>query len=159
LAVASSGGLEEAVDGDPYRAQWQAWRRPVPARSTAPELLQQCPAWRYRGRDGVPAGLTSWIDPAGSRGKGSRVQPAPLRGRGMLTVREWEAQCHGADTGHTAQSPIVVGMGSPYGVGGTAPGRDSQAHDGAAPLCQSIKCPYPRAGIGVRAREPRARRR
>jgi hypothetical protein len=35
--------------------------------------------------------------------------------------------------------------------------RDSQAHDGAAPPCQSIKCPYPRAGTGARAREPRAR--
>jgi hypothetical protein len=31
--------VEEAVDGDPYGAQWQAWRRPVPACSTAPELL------------------------------------------------------------------------------------------------------------------------
>jgi hypothetical protein len=39
------------------------------------------------------------------------------------------------------------------------PGRDSQAHDGAAPLCQSIKCPYLRAGAGARVREPRARRR
>jgi hypothetical protein len=49
-------------------------------------------------------------------------------------------------------------MGSPKGVGATAPGHDSQAHDGAAPLCQSIKCLYPRAGTGVRVREPRARR-
>jgi hypothetical protein len=32
LAVASSDGLEEAADGDPYRIQWQAWRRPVPVR-------------------------------------------------------------------------------------------------------------------------------
>jgi hypothetical protein len=37
----------------------------------------------------------------------------PLRGRGALVVREWAAQCHGADTGHTVQSPIVAGMGSP----------------------------------------------
>jgi hypothetical protein len=111
--VASSDGLEEAVDGDPYRAQWQAWRRPVPACSTALELLQQCLAWCHRGGDGVPTGLTSWFDPADSRGKGSRVRPAPLRGRGALAVREWAAQCHGADTGHTVQSPIVAGMGSP----------------------------------------------
>jgi hypothetical protein len=41
------------------------------------------------------------------------VRSAPLRGRGALTVREWAAQCHGADTGHVAQSPIVAGMGSP----------------------------------------------
>jgi hypothetical protein len=41
------------------------------------------------------------------------VRPAPLRGRGALAVREWAAQCHGADIGHVAQSPIVAGMGSP----------------------------------------------
>jgi hypothetical protein len=69
------------------------------------------------------------------------VRPAPLRGRGALAVREWATQCHGADTGHVAQFPIVVGMGSPYRVGGTAPGRDSQARDGAALPCQSINCP------------------
>jgi hypothetical protein len=33
------------------------------------------------------------------------------------------------------------------------PGRDSQAHDGTSPPCQSIKCPYTRAETGVRARE------
>jgi hypothetical protein len=43
-AVISPGGLEEVADVDPYRVQWRAWRRPVPARSTAPELLPQCPA-------------------------------------------------------------------------------------------------------------------
>jgi hypothetical protein len=37
----------------------------------------------------------------------------PLRGRGALAVREWAAQCHGADTGHAAQSLTVAGMGSP----------------------------------------------
>jgi hypothetical protein len=31
--------LEEAVDGDPYGIQWQSWRRPVPVRPTAMELL------------------------------------------------------------------------------------------------------------------------
>jgi hypothetical protein len=37
-------------------------------------------------------------------------------------------------------------------------GRDSQARDGAALLCQSIKCPYPRVGAGAPVREPRAGR-
>jgi hypothetical protein len=37
-------------------------------------------------------------------------------------------------------------------VGGTAPGRDSQARDGAALPCQSIECPYPRAGVGTLVR-------
>jgi hypothetical protein len=32
-------GLEEAVDSDPYGVQRQAWRSPVPACSTALELL------------------------------------------------------------------------------------------------------------------------
>jgi hypothetical protein len=39
LAVAFSDGLEVAADVDPYGMQWQAWRRPVPACLTAPELL------------------------------------------------------------------------------------------------------------------------
>jgi hypothetical protein len=107
--------------------------------------------------DGAPAGLTSRFDPAESREEGSRVRPAPLRGRGALAVLEWAAQCHGADTGLVAQSPTVAGMGSPQGVGGTAPGRDSQARDGAALRCQSIKCSYPRAGVGALVRVPRAR--
>jgi hypothetical protein len=81
------------------------------------------------------------------------VRPAPLRGRGALAVLKWATQCHGADTGLVAQSPTVVGMGSPQGVGGTAPGRDSQAHDGAALPCQSIKCSLPRAGAGALARD------
>jgi hypothetical protein len=41
------------------------------------------------------------------------VQPAPLRGCGVLAVREWAAQCHRADTGHVAQFPAVAGMCSP----------------------------------------------
>jgi hypothetical protein len=55
--------------------------------------------------DGAPAGLTSWSDPVESRVEGSRVRPAPFRGRGALAVQEWAAQCHGADTGLVAQSP------------------------------------------------------
>jgi hypothetical protein len=45
MAVMSPGGLEGAADVDPYGIQWQAWRRPVPACFTAPELLPQCPTW------------------------------------------------------------------------------------------------------------------
>jgi hypothetical protein len=63
--------------------------------------------------DGAPDGLTSRFDPAESREKGSRVRPAPLRGRDMLAVREWAAQRQGADTGLVAQSPTVAGMGFP----------------------------------------------
>jgi hypothetical protein len=54
---------EEAVDGDPYGIQWQAWWYPVLARPTALELLQQCPAWCCKhggGRTGpTVAGMAS----------------------------------------------------------------------------------------------------
>jgi hypothetical protein len=123
LAGASSDGLEEAVDGDSYGVQWQAWRRPVPACPNSARVVAAVLGVALQGRgwphrtdsdgDGAPAGLTSWIVPAESREKGSRVQPAPLRGRGVLAVREWATQCHGADTGHVAQFPAVAGMGSP----------------------------------------------
>jgi hypothetical protein len=79
-------------------------------------VAQQGRGWPHRidsNGDGAPAGLTSWFDPAGSREEGSRVRPAPLRGRGALAIPELVAQCHGADTSLVAQSPIVVGMGSP----------------------------------------------
>jgi hypothetical protein len=124
-------------------------------------VAQQGRGWPHRidsDGDGAPAGLTSRFDPAESRGEGSRVRPAPLRGRSALAVQEWAARCHGADTGLVAQFPTAVGMGSPYGVGGTAPGHDSQARSGAALLCQSIKCPYTRARAGAFVREPRGRR-
>jgi hypothetical protein len=45
MAVRSSDGLEGVADVGPYRAQWQVRQRPVPACSTALELLPQCPAW------------------------------------------------------------------------------------------------------------------
>jgi hypothetical protein len=124
-------------------------------------VAQQGWGWPHRidsDGDGAPAGLTPWFDPAESREEGSKVWPAPLRGRGALAIQEWAAQCHGADTGLVAQFPTVAGMGSPWGVGGTAPGRDSQARSGAALLCQSIKCPYTRAGVGALVRKPRVRR-
>jgi hypothetical protein len=33
------GGLEGVADVDPYWIQWQSWRRPVPARFTAPKTV------------------------------------------------------------------------------------------------------------------------
>jgi hypothetical protein len=71
--------------------------------------------WPHRTNsdgDRGPAGLTSRFDPAKYREEGSRVRPAPLRGRGALAAQEWASQCHGADTGPIAQFPTVVGMGS-----------------------------------------------
>jgi hypothetical protein len=77
---------------------------------------QQGRGWMHRidsDGDGAPAGLTSRFDPAESRKEGSRVRPAPLRGRGALAIQEWAAQCRGADTGLIAQFPTMAGMGSP----------------------------------------------
>jgi hypothetical protein len=45
MAVMSSGGFEGVADVGPYRVQWQVRQRPVPACSTALELLPQCPTW------------------------------------------------------------------------------------------------------------------
>jgi hypothetical protein len=70
-----------------------------------PGVVLQGRGWPRRtdsDGDGAPAGLMSRFDPAESRGKRSRVQPAPLREHSALAVREWAAQCHGADTGHVA---------------------------------------------------------
>jgi hypothetical protein len=81
-----------------------------------PDVALQGQGWPHRtdsDGDGAPAGLTSRFDPAESREKGSRVQPAPLQGCGVLDVREWVAQRHGADTGFVAQFPTVAGMGFP----------------------------------------------
>jgi hypothetical protein len=75
----------------------------------------------------------------------------------MPTVQEWVAQCHGVDTGLTAQRRIVAGMAS---RGGTAPGFNSQAasegrRGGDSPLtwaptaCQSIQCSGRGSGRGI----------
>jgi hypothetical protein len=140
----SPGGLEGVADDDPYGIQWQAWRRPVPACLTVSELLPQCPAWcctRGGGRlQFTVAGMvprwpsvTTW--PCKVTGKHFEGVAGPLRGLGTLAVREQAARRRGADTGHAAQS-----LGSPGRV--MAPPR----------CCQSIKCPYPHAGTGVRVR-------
>jgi hypothetical protein len=63
MAVMSPGGLEGVADVDPYEIQWQAWRRPVPACFTAPELLPQCSAWGCT-RGGRPPAVNSGRDGA-----------------------------------------------------------------------------------------------
>jgi hypothetical protein len=63
LTVASSDGLEEAVDGDPYGIEWQARQRPVPACLSAgvvvtvPDVVLRARGRPHRtnsGGDGVP---------------------------------------------------------------------------------------------------------
>jgi hypothetical protein len=80
------------------------------------DVALQGRGWPHRtdsDGDGAPTSLTSRFDPAESREEGSRVRPAPLRGRGVLAVQEWAAQCHGADTGLVAQSPQWRGWAPP----------------------------------------------
>jgi hypothetical protein len=57
-------------------------------------VAQQGRGWPHRidsDGGGAPAGLTSWFDPAESQEEGSRVRPAPLRGRDALSIQEWAA--------------------------------------------------------------------
>jgi hypothetical protein len=137
-------GGDVVVDRDVFRrARGSCWRRSVRGAvagvaASRPRVLnsvravvavrgvaQQGRGWPHRinsDGDGAPAGLTSRFDPAESGEEGSKVRPPPLRGRGTLAVQEWAPQCHGADTGLVAQFPTVAAMGSPWGVGGTAPG-------------------------------------
>jgi hypothetical protein len=55
-------------------------------------------------------------------GRGTGIRPSfegsavLLRGCGASAVREWVAQCHGADLGLTAQCRIVAGVASPGGL-------------------------------------------
>jgi hypothetical protein len=120
LTEASPDGLEEAVEGT---VAGVAAFRPRVFNSggvvvAVLGVVLQGRGWPHRtdsDGDGAPADLTSWFDPTELQGKGSRVQPAPLRGHGVLVVREWAAQCHGADTGHAAQFPTVEGMDFPLG--------------------------------------------
>jgi hypothetical protein len=73
-----------------------------------------------------------------------------LRGCGAPAIREWVAQCHGADTSLTAQCCTVAGMASP---GGFAEQRRDMipkrvrgmawrefVFDLGACMCQNIKC-------------------
>jgi hypothetical protein len=50
----------------------------------------------------------------GAAGHPSRARRVSRTGvGGALAVREWAAQCRGADTGLVAQFATVAGMGSP----------------------------------------------
>jgi hypothetical protein len=64
--VAVVGRFEGAVDGGAYVAQWQSWRRLVPARPNSVGMSPQCLAWCGSGGDGR-TGLTAtgMTDPAG----------------------------------------------------------------------------------------------
>jgi hypothetical protein len=61
LTVASSDGLQEVVDDDPYGIQWQAWRCPVPHGAgvvvTVPDVVLRARGRPHRTNssgDGVP---------------------------------------------------------------------------------------------------------
>jgi hypothetical protein len=145
MAVMSSDRLEGVADAGPYGAQWQVRRRPAPARSTALGLLPQRPAWVRTGgggshtinsgRDGVPPAyrlhLTLQGHKKADRGcgrppsEGSARQPYQSRRRGVTGLA--------LATPHSPP-PQWWGWAPSWGVGAAAPGREPQAHDGAAPL-------------------------
>jgi hypothetical protein len=106
---------------------------------TVPGMALQCLGWRHSGGDGHigaevteeirPAGLTSRHRPARAQGRHSYLfrgfRRPPSRGaRGG--VREWEAQCHGVDTGLAAQLPHSAEDDRTGWVGGTTSRYDSQ---------------------------------
>jgi hypothetical protein len=90
------GRFEGVVNGGPYAAQWQSWRRLVLVHSNSIGMSSQCPAWCGSGGDGrtgltamgktAPAGLTSRRGPAQSRKRYSRVSLTPFEGS-ALAVR------------------------------------------------------------------------
>jgi hypothetical protein len=131
MAVMSPDRIKGAADVGPYEAQWQAGRRSVPVRSTAPEPLPQRPACgsyargrqpcRQQWRGWRPTGLAPPPNPARSQESKSRVQPAPLRGLGALAVPEQAAGVTGLAPAALHSPPTVMGMGSLLGswCGGT----------------------------------------
>jgi hypothetical protein len=44
--AAATGRFEGVVNGGPYAAQWQSWRRLVPVHSNSIGMSSQCSAWR-----------------------------------------------------------------------------------------------------------------
>jgi hypothetical protein len=78
----------------------------------------------------------------------------------MLAIREWAAQCHGADTGLATQCCTAAGMAYPREL----VERRRDAIPGCAKVgvrvlrCQGIKCPYTGAGAWAVCGCPRARR-
>ncbi len=81
-------------------------------------VVQQGRGWPHRlTATGMtaPAGLTSRLDPAEVTERGFEGAAGPLRGRGVLAVQEWAAQCHGADTGLVAPALHSGGDGLPPG--------------------------------------------
>jgi hypothetical protein len=151
--------LEGWADGGPEVAQRRAWRCLVVLGShsvgdggVAGGMATQGP-WRWRRhtslvrRHGVvPCGCETGVC---TLFEGSAVL---FRGCGVWVVREWVAQCLGADTGHTAQCRTVAGMASPEVLAKQC--RDMIPRWGQRDGMAGIA---PAGGVG--ARSPRARRR
>jgi hypothetical protein len=149
-----------------------------PRTPTASGMVLQCPGWRCDGGDGCIGPMaterTRLTGPTSRRGPG-RAQnrhPSPFkgsavlfRGCGALAVHEWVAQCHGADTGHTAQYRTMAGVASPGGLAEQR--RDLIPRRVRGTACvdlfagvRALNAPVGGAGTGAASPwEPRARRR
>jgi hypothetical protein len=94
--------------------------------SIASGMALQCLGWRRGGGDGrTRLMVTEGARPTSRHGpvRARNGRPSPFegsavlfRGRGAPAVREWVAQCRGADTGLTAQYRTVAGMALPGGL-------------------------------------------
>jgi hypothetical protein len=146
--------------------------------------LPQRRGWRCSARDGVVmAGVAAqgrWrrrrpallvrrhgVD---SGGRGTGVRPpfegsaVLFRGSGASAVRERVAQCHGVDTGLTAQCPTAAGMASPGGLAEQRRGMIPKRIRGTACVdsfagVRALNAPVGGAGTGAASSwGPRARR-
>jgi hypothetical protein len=97
-----------------------------PCNPTASGMALQCPGWRHDGGDGragpmvmEETRLTYLMSRRGPRQVWNRCPPpfegstVLFRGCGVSAVREWVAQCHGANASLVTQCRTVAGMASP----------------------------------------------
>jgi hypothetical protein len=121
-----------------------------------PGIAAQRRGWPHRVR-GNGGDALHWSDVTVSSRTGAGLKSVPLLSvlssslerRDVEVIQEWAAQCHGVDTGLTAQLPYNARDGLTGRVGGIALGYDSQTvledrRGGESPLtwepavCQSI---------------------
>jgi hypothetical protein len=121
--------LEGWVDGRLEVAQQRTWRRLVVLGSHGAGDGAAVLGWWRSGEDGHTGpmvteemrltGPTSRRRPVRERDRRSYPFEGSVvlfRGCGVRAVREWVAQCHGADTDLTAQCRTTVGMASAGGL-------------------------------------------
>jgi hypothetical protein len=135
--------------------------------STASGMALQCLGWRRDGGDGHTGPMVM----EGMRLTGPTSQCGPVRawnrrpspfessavlfqGCGAPSVREWAAQCRGADTGLTAQCRTVAGMASPGGLAEQRRDMTPRRVRGMVRTCRCRSIKWPGQGEQVRGGMP-----